>query len=106
MRIEACPRGVFNRRFLIDVSLKEKIARTNASDTFEGELRMFQVVEHAIKQYHVECAQPLRIQVVNIHQKCRSVRLPGQADSVEAPHGVGEGVDADDFARAPALRFE
>src|SRR4029079_15669852 len=100
------PGSALERRLFPDVSLEHQFARTNTANPFQSQLRMLEVIENTIEEDNIERAQPLGFEVINVHQICRSIGLPGFLDDVESANGIGKGIDSDHFARASLFRLE
>src|ERR687895_2494649 len=93
VRIEAGPRRALDGRFLVHVGLEQQLSRAHAPNPLEGVLRVLEVVEDAVEEDEIERAQALGVEVVDIHQERRGVRLPGRLEDVEAAYRRREGVD-------------
>src|SRR5947199_10193316 len=106
MRVKSSPWSSFDGRFFIHVGLKKQVPSADVPDSFQRILGVFQVIKHTIEKNHVERPETLRLQIINIHQIRRCVRLARSLGDAETPYGVRKGIDTDNFARAAFFRFK
>src|SRR4051794_37085605 len=75
VRIEACERLLLQARIVERVGLKEQRPRADAPNPLERELRVLEMVEDSVEKDQVEGAEPLRLEVVDVHQERARIRL-------------------------------
>src|SRR5262245_4933645 len=102
MRVETGPRSAFDCGLFAYVSLEEEIASANAPYTFQGVLRVLEVVEHSVEENEVESTEASRLEIINIHQEGCRVGLASGLDNIETAYRIRERIDADHFP-GPAL---